>query len=57
MKTESYSTVLRGLRAINMNTRDRARAEAGLHTSAVIVELLAGMAGLVGLRSKSVEQR
>ncbi|HYH43172.1 MAG TPA: hypothetical protein VD867_14455 [Burkholderiales bacterium] len=53
MKSESYISVLRGLRGINMNQRDRARAEAGVLASATIIELLAGMAGMVGLRAKN----
>ena len=57
MQTDFYSSVLDALRGINMNTRQRARAEAGVRTSAAIVEVLVGMAGLVGFRSKSTDLR
>ena len=57
MQTEFYSSVLNGLCAINMNVRDRARAEAGVRTSAAIIETLVGMAGLVGLRRKQTDPR
>lgn len=52
MKTETCSSVLRGLRAIRMNERDRARAENGVRRSAAIIELFVGMAEYVGFRSR-----
>ena len=57
MQTDFYSSVLNALHGINMNTRQRAQAESGVRTSAAIVEVLVGMAGLVGLRSKSTDPR
>jgi hypothetical protein len=52
---EAFCTsVLRELRTINMNERDRARAEDGVRKSAAIVELLAGM---FGRNAKQPEQR
>ena len=56
MKTESYASVIRSLRGVNMNERARARAEAGARASAAIIELLVGVAGIVGLRAKQSEQ-
>ena len=52
MQTDLGSSVLRGLRGIQMSDRDRARAENGVRKSAAIVELLLGVAGYMGFRSK-----
>jgi hypothetical protein len=57
MQKDFYSSVLDGLHGINMTMRQRARAEAGMRASAAIMEMLVGMAGLVGLRSKQTEAR
>jgi hypothetical protein len=57
MQKDLYSSVLDGLRGINMTMRQRARAEAGMRASAAIIEMLVGMAGLVGLRSKQTQAR
>ena len=48
------TSVLRALREINMNERDRARAEDGVRKSAAIIELFAGM---FGGNAKQPEQR
>ena len=45
MNESFYTSVLRELRGIQMNDRDRARAEDGVRKSAAIVELLVGMFG------------
>ena len=49
----SCNSMLRDIRAIKMNARDRARAENGVRQSAAIVELLIGAAAFVGLRSST----
>ena len=54
MNESTYTSVLRELRGINMNERDRARAEDGVRKSAVIVELLVGV---FGRRSQEAETR
>ena len=47
-----YHSMLRDIRGINMNERDRARAEDGVRKSAALVDFLMGMAGIVGVGEK-----